>query len=55
VPGIVMLRRLADALGVTTADLLAGDSDRERLFAELRDAPPALIRRLRAQVPPAGG
>ncbi len=47
VPTIGTLARVADALGVTVADLVTGDSDRERLFHELRGADPRLLRELR--------
>jgi transcriptional regulator with XRE-family HTH domain len=47
VPGVGTLARVARALGVTIADLVIGDTDRERLFDELRGSPPAVIRTLR--------
>ncbi len=47
VPGVGTLARVARALGVTIADLVAGDSDRERLFDELRGRPVSLVRSLR--------
>jgi transcriptional regulator with XRE-family HTH domain len=48
VPTIGTLARIANALGVTVADLVAGDSDREKLFKELRPANHELIRELRS-------
>lgn len=47
VPTIGTLARLAAALDVTVADLVLGDSDRERLFDELRGARPGFVRDLR--------
>ena len=47
VPGVGTLARVARALGVTIADLVSGDTDRERLFDELRNRPASLIRALR--------
>src|SRR5689334_20392270 len=47
VPGVGTLARVARALGVTIADLVSGDTERERLFDELRGRPPGLIRTLR--------
>jgi transcriptional regulator with XRE-family HTH domain len=47
VPGVGTLARVARALGVTIADLVAGDTDRERLFDELRGRPATVIRSLR--------
>lgn len=48
VPGVGTLARVASALGVTIADLVSGDTDRERLFDELRGRPSSVIRQLRA-------
>jgi transcriptional regulator with XRE-family HTH domain len=48
VPGVGTLARVAAALGVTIADLVCGDTDRERLFDELRDRPASEIRALRS-------
>lgn len=47
VPGVGTLARVARALNVTIADLVVGDSDRERLFEELRGRPVTFIRGLR--------
>ena len=47
VPGVGTLARVAKALGVTIADLVAGETDREKLFDELRGKPVALVRSLR--------
>lgn len=47
VPGVGTLARVAQALGVTIADLVSGDSERERLFDELRGKPVAVVRALR--------
>ena len=38
VPSLAVLDRVASAIGVTIADLVAGDSARERLFFRLRNA-----------------
>lgn len=50
VPGVGTLARVASALGVTIADLVCGDTDREKLFDELRGRPAALVRSLRDTV-----
>ena len=50
VPGVGTLARVAHALGVTIADLVGGDSERERLFDELRGRPASLVRSLRETV-----
>jgi transcriptional regulator with XRE-family HTH domain len=47
VPGVGTLARVAGALGVTLADLVSGDTERERLFDELRGRPAAVIRAAR--------
>lgn len=47
VPTVGALARVAAALDVTVADLVLGDSDRERLFDELRHHRPALVREMR--------
>ena len=47
VPGVGTLSRVAKALGVTIADLVSGDTERERLFDELRGRPITVIRSLR--------
>lgn len=47
VPGIGTLARVARALGVTLADLVLGDTDREKLFEELRGRPASHVRALR--------
>lgn len=38
VPSLAVLDRVAKAIGVTIADLVAGDTARERLFLRLRTA-----------------
>ena len=50
VPTIGTLARVATALEVTIADLVVGETDRERLFEELRDEPQAVIREVREHV-----
>lgn len=50
IPTIGTLARVAKALDVTVADLVVGDSDRERLFHELRRADAKLLRELRELV-----
>lgn len=50
VPGVGTLSRVARALEVTLADLVSGDSERERLFDELRGRPAAVIRALRSEL-----
>lgn len=50
VPTIGALSRVARALDVTLADLVLGDSERERLFEDLRGQRPALIRELRERL-----
>jgi transcriptional regulator with XRE-family HTH domain len=47
IPTIGTLARVAKALDVTVADLVLGESDRERLFNELRRADAKLLRELR--------
>lgn len=47
VPGIGALSRIAAALEVTLADLVIGNSDRERLFDDTRTLPTPAIRKLR--------
>lgn len=47
VPTIGTLARVAKALELTVADLVIGESERERLFEELRHAPHAVLRDLR--------
>jgi transcriptional regulator with XRE-family HTH domain len=47
VPTIGTLARVARALELTIADLVAGESDREKLFDELRECSPVTIRELR--------
>ena len=47
VPTIGTLARVAKALELTIADLVIGESERERLFEELREAPIATVRELR--------
>jgi transcriptional regulator with XRE-family HTH domain len=50
VPTIGTLARVARALEITIADLVVGDTDRERLFDELREAPVSAVRELRGRV-----
>ncbi len=50
VPTIGTLARVASALEVTIADLVVGDTDRERLFEELRHEPASTIRDVREHV-----
>ena len=50
VPTIGALSRVATALGVTLADLVVGDSDRERIFDELRDQRASVIREIRERI-----
>src|SRR5687767_822941 len=47
IPTIGTLARVAKALDVTVADLVVGESDRERLFHELRRADAKLLREFR--------
>ena len=47
-PGLLALAKMARALGVTIADLVAGTTDRERLFITTRDLAPADIKDLLA-------
>jgi hypothetical protein len=50
IPSLETLNRLARALDVTVADLVAGDSVRELLFVELRDVPATAINAIRSEV-----
>lgn len=50
VPTVASLARVAEALGVTVADLVVGTSERERLFDELRGEPMAVVRELRERI-----
>lgn len=50
VPTIGVLARIADALELTLADLVLGETSREKLFAELRGQTRALVQELRAHV-----
>jgi transcriptional regulator with XRE-family HTH domain len=47
VPTVGTLSRIASALEMTLADLVIGESERERLFDELREALPGTVRDLR--------
>jgi transcriptional regulator with XRE-family HTH domain len=49
VPSVATLATVARALELTIADLVAGTSEREQLFLELRGAPPAYLRKVRAE------
>lgn len=55
VPTIGTLARVARALEMTIADLVIGDTERERLFDELREAPVSAVRELRDRVRSATG
>jgi transcriptional regulator with XRE-family HTH domain len=48
VPTVRALAQIAKALDITIADLVLGDTDRERLFAETRTVSAARVRKLRA-------
>jgi hypothetical protein len=50
VPTIGTLARVARALEVTIADLVAGETERERLFEDLRNQSATVIRDIREQV-----
>jgi transcriptional regulator with XRE-family HTH domain len=50
VPTIGTLARVARALEVTIADLVAGETERERLFEDLRGQPSTVIRDVRDHV-----
>jgi len=50
VPGVGTLARVAKALGVTIADLVLSDSERERLFDELRGRPHTVVRAMRDSI-----
>lgn len=50
VPGVGTLARVASALGVTIADLVCGDTEREKLFDELRGRSVTLVRSFRDTV-----
>jgi transcriptional regulator with XRE-family HTH domain len=50
VPSIATLSTIARAFELTLADLVIGNSDRELLFSELRNAPPNFIKRMRAEL-----
>jgi transcriptional regulator with XRE-family HTH domain len=50
VPGVGTLARVANALGVTIADLVCGDTEREKLFDELRGRSAGLVRSMRETV-----
>jgi transcriptional regulator with XRE-family HTH domain len=50
VPTVGALSRVASGLGVTIADLVLGDSDRERIFDDLRDQRSSVIREIRERV-----
>jgi len=47
VPTIGTLARVARALELTIADLVVGETEREKLFDELRESPPLVVRELR--------
>jgi transcriptional regulator with XRE-family HTH domain len=49
VPSVATLATVARALELTVADLVAGSSERELLFVELRGVPAAFLRRVRAE------
>lgn len=50
VPTVGALARIASALEVTLADLVLGDSERERLFDDLRGHRPGLLREVREKL-----
>ena len=50
VPTVGALSRVAKALDVTLADLVIGDTERERLFDELRDARADLLAAIRKEL-----
>lgn len=50
VPSLSTLHRVAQALEITVADLVLGESEREKLFADLRTVSPAELRKLRSQL-----
>jgi transcriptional regulator with XRE-family HTH domain len=50
VPTIGVLARVADALEITMADLVLGDTEREKLFAEVRGQTKTFVQELRARV-----
>lgn len=50
VPTVGALSRVASALGVTMADLVLGDTERERVFDELREHRTAVIREIRERL-----
>jgi transcriptional regulator with XRE-family HTH domain len=52
VPSLHALQKLAAALEVTVADLVLGDSDREKLYDATRKLPEAEVRALLEQVLP---
>lgn len=49
-PTIGVLARVAGALELTMSDLVAGETERERLFSDLRGRPSTFIRALRAEI-----
>jgi transcriptional regulator with XRE-family HTH domain len=54
VPTIGTLARVARALELTIADLVLGETERERLFDELRSVPAGAVRELRDHARKAG-
>lgn len=50
VPSIATLATVARTLELTVGDLVAGTSEREQLFLELRYAPPEYLAKIRAEV-----
>jgi transcriptional regulator with XRE-family HTH domain len=47
VPTVGALSRVAAVLGVTLPDLVLGDTERERIFDDLREQRPSVIREIR--------
>lgn len=50
VPGVAVLAKIARALEVPIADLVLGETERERLFDDTRHLPAGAVKRLREQV-----
>ncbi len=50
VPSLTALKKIADALGLTVADVVLGDSEREQVFEATLDAPVEKLRALLAQL-----
>jgi transcriptional regulator with XRE-family HTH domain len=50
VPSLATLSTVARALELSIADLVIGNTDRELLFVELREAPPAFVKSVRTEL-----